>query len=230
MFACMSKWILLKKLSTNNYTYIEVDGIYPLREGLIEMNIYTRTGDEGKTGVIGGRVDKDDVRVEAYGTIDELNCFVGQAISVMNSDKYITLKKDLLQIQHELFDCGSDLAILKPGSRDYKVTAEMVERLEQWIDRYDAETSDIERFILPGGSTASAVLHVCRTVCRRAERRVVTLAKQTEINTEVRRYLNRLSDFFFTVARNANLYEGIQDITYERSGIVFRRNRRKNGQ
>ena len=189
------------------------------------MNIYTRTGDEGKTGVIGGRVDKDDVRVEAYGTVDELNCFVGQAISFMHGDAFKQLKEDMLQIQHELFDCGSDLAILKPGSREYKVSAPMVEQLEQWIDRYDAETQDLERFILPGGSTVSATLHICRTVCRRAERRVVTLAKEAEINAEVRRYLNRLSDFFFTVARNANLYEGVQDVEYVRSAKVFRRNK-----
>ncbi len=191
------------------------------------MNIYTRTGDEGKTGVIGGRVEKDDIRIEACGTLDELNSFVGQAISLMNGERYEQLKQDLLQIQHELFDCGSDLMVLKAGTREPKVTADMTERLEQWIDRYDAETDDIERFILPGGSTVSAVLHVCRTVCRRAERRVVTLAKQAPINEEVRRYLNRLSDFFFTVARNANHYEGVPDVEYERSAIVFRRNKLK---
>ncbi|MEF3303161.1 cob(I)yrinic acid a,c-diamide adenosyltransferase [Paenibacillus sp. GYB003] len=187
------------------------------------MRIYTRTGDKGQTGVIGGRVDKDDVRVEAYGTTDELNCFVGQAISVMNDDKLADLKADLQTIQHELFDCGSDLALLKPELRPYKVTADLVDRLEAWIDKYDAETPDITRFVLPGGSTASSLLHVCRTVCRRAERRVVTLAKQTEINEEVRRYLNRLSDFFFTAARTANHREGVPDVEYARSPEVFRR-------
>lgn len=187
------------------------------------MRIYTRTGDKGQTGVIGGRVDKDDVRVEAYGTTDELNCFLGQAISVMSSDKLADLKADLELIQHELFDCGSDLALLKPELRPYKVTSDMVDRLEAWIDKYDAETPDITRFILPGGSAASSLLHVCRTVCRRAERRVVTLSKQAEINEEVRRYLNRLSDFFFTVARTANHREGVPDVEYARSPEVFRR-------
>ncbi|TXK85550.1 cob(I)yrinic acid a,c-diamide adenosyltransferase [Paenibacillus sp. N3.4] len=187
------------------------------------MKIYTRTGDAGQTGVIGGRVDKDDDRVEAYGTTDELNCFVGQAMSFMSPDKYPDLLQDMLQVQHELFDCGSDLALLKQELRPYKVTAEMVEALEGWIDKYDAETPDITRFILPGGSSVSSTLHICRTVCRRAERRVVTLARTQEINPEVRRYLNRLSDLFFTIARTANFREGVADVEYVRSAEVFRR-------
>lgn len=186
------------------------------------MKIYTRTGDKGQTGVIGGRVDKDDARVEAYGTTDELNCFVGQAISAMNDTLYQDLKADLLTIQHEIFDCGSDLALLKQDLRPYKVNADMVLQLETWIDKYDAETPDITRFILPGGCMVSSLLHVCRTVCRRAERRTVTLAKSQEINDEVRRYLNRLSDLFFTIARTANFREQVTDIEYIRSAEVFR--------
>ncbi|WJH34976.1 cob(I)yrinic acid a,c-diamide adenosyltransferase [Paenibacillus sp. CC-CFT747] len=186
------------------------------------MKIYTRTGDAGQTGVIGGRVDKDDARVEAYGTVDELNCFVGQAMSFLNGKRDKDLLADLLQVQHELFDCGHDLAIHKPGIREFKVTADMAVNLETWIDKYDAETPDLTRFILPGGSAASAALHVCRTVCRRAERRVVTLARSQEINEEVRKYLNRLSDLFFTVARTANHREGIPDVEYVRSAEVFR--------
>ncbi|SEB96412.1 cob(I)yrinic acid a,c-diamide adenosyltransferase [Paenibacillus sp. GP183] len=186
------------------------------------MKIYTRTGDAGQTGVIGGRVDKDDIRVEAYGTVDELNCYLGQAISFMNPDTFNDLLEDLLQVQHELFDCGSDLATLKPELRPFKVTAGMVDVLEAWIDKYDAETPDITRFILPGGNQASSALHICRTVCRRAERRVVTLARTQEINPEVRRYLNRLSDLFFTVARTANFREGVADVEYLRSAEVFR--------
>ncbi|MEX2460091.1 MAG: cob(I)yrinic acid a,c-diamide adenosyltransferase [Paenibacillaceae bacterium] len=186
------------------------------------MNIYTRTGDEGQTGIIGGRVDKDDIRVEAYGTVDELNCFVGQVISLLSDAKYDDLHDDLLQIQHELFDCGHDLALAKTGLYPFKVIAEMVDHLETWIDKYDAETEDLQRFILPGGSMLSSTLHVCRTVCRRAERIVVTLARTQEINPQVRRYLNRLSDLFFTVARIGNLREGIADVEYERSAAVFR--------
>ncbi|MDF2960874.1 MAG: ATP--cob(I)alamin adenosyltransferase [Paenibacillus sp.] len=187
------------------------------------MRIYTRTGDAGQTGVIGGRVDKDDVRVEAYGTVDELNCFVGQAMGFLDAERFSDLLADLLDIQHELFDCGSDLALLKQELRPYKVTSEMVDRLETWIDKYDAETPDITKFILPGGSQASSALHVCRTVCRRAERRVVTLARTQPINEQVRRYLNRLSDLFFTVARLANSRSGTSDVEYVRSAEVFRR-------
>ncbi|MFE5318634.1 cob(I)yrinic acid a,c-diamide adenosyltransferase [Paenibacillus sp. NPDC056579] len=187
------------------------------------MRIYTRTGDAGQTGVIGGRVDKDDVRVEAYGTVDELNCFVGQAMGFLDPAIFADLLADLLEVQHELFDCGSDLALLKQELRPYKVTAEMVDRLETWIDKYDAETPDIKKFILPGGVQASSALHVCRTICRRAERRVVTLARTQPINEQVRRYLNRLSDFFFTVARLANVRSGVQDVEYARSAEVFRR-------
>ncbi|WP_409344781.1 cob(I)yrinic acid a,c-diamide adenosyltransferase [Paenibacillus sp. MBLB4367] len=187
------------------------------------MKIYTRTGDAGKTGIIGGRVDKDDVRVEAYGTVDELNCFVGQAMSFLNPDTNADLLEDLLQIQHELFDCGHDLAIAKTGIREYKVSAEMTTNLETLIDKYDAMTPDITKFILPGGTSASASLHVCRTVCRRAERCVVTLARTGDINEDVRHYLNRLSDLFFTVARTANHREGVADVSYARSSDVFRR-------
>jgi cob(I)alamin adenosyltransferase len=186
------------------------------------MNIYTRTGDEGQTGIIGGRVEKDDIRVEAYGTVDELNCFVGQAKSLLSDVKFSDLSKDLLKIQHELFDCGHDLALAKTGLYPFKVYAEMVDNLEALIDRYDAETKDLQRFILPGGSMISSTLHVCRTVCRRAERIVVTLARTQEINPEVRRYLNRLSDLFFTIARTGNFREGIADVEYERSALVFR--------
>lgn len=186
------------------------------------MKIYTRTGDAGQTGVIGGRVDKDDDRVEAYGTIDELNCFVGQAMALLNTPAYNGLREDVLQVQHELFDCGSDLALLKKELRDYKVTESMVDNLERWIDKYDGEASDLTRFILPGGGPVSAALHICRTVCRRAERRVVTLGRTQEINGAVLKYLNRLSDFFFTAARAANGRDGISDVEYVRSGEVFR--------
>lgn len=191
------------------------------------MKIYTRTGDEGQTGVIGGRCNKDDVRVEAYGTVDELNCFVGQAMSFMEEEVYSDLKKDLLQIQHELFDCGSDLALLKQDLRPYKVTAPMIDQLEVWIDKYDEETPDLTRFILPGGNQVASALQVCRTVCRRAERRIVTLAGEQEINVEVRRYINRLSDVFFTIARTANLRGQVPDVEYIRSAEVFRSGKSK---
>jgi cob(I)alamin adenosyltransferase len=190
------------------------------------MKIYTRTGDEGKTSVIGGRVTKDDARVEAYGTIDELNSFVGQAASVLareTTTNWDDLLEHLTLIQHELFDCGSDLSYAVPDPAKMKVTPEMTERMEGWIDRYEAQTPPITRFILSGGSEPAALLHVCRTVCRRAERRVVTLAQEQACPAEVRKYLNRLSDFFFTAARAANARLERLDVEYERGAQVFHR-------
>ncbi|MNW29834.1 Cob(I)yrinic acid a,c-diamide adenosyltransferase [compost metagenome] len=187
------------------------------------MGVYTRTGDEGQTSVIGGRVRKDDDRVEAYGTIDELNSFVGQAISFAEGDLFRDVREQLQEIQQELFDCGSDLAFVKLNESKYKVKDEMAARLEQWIDRCEEENPKIERFIIPGGSQLSSTLHVCRTVCRRAERRAVTLGGHTDINPAVRMYLNRLSDYFFVLARTANVRLGVPDVEYLRSKKVFGR-------
>ncbi|MCK9859405.1 cob(I)yrinic acid a,c-diamide adenosyltransferase [Paenibacillus sp. ATY16] len=190
------------------------------------MKIYTRTGDKGQTSLIGGRVRKDDIRVEAYGTIDELNSFVGQAAA--DAAKHEELKDMaalLVDIMQELFDCGSDLAYASPGA-PLKVTGEAAVRLESMIDQYTDEAPEITRFILPGGSSVSALLHVCRTVCRRAERRVVTLAAEhpdNPANPEVQKYLNRLSDFFFAAARAANAKLGVPDTEYVRSAEVFRK-------
>jgi len=201
--------------------------------------LYTRGGDHGMTGVIGGRVPKDSVRVEAYGTVDEVNSFLGLAVAHLTGDGFADLRTVLLTIQHQLFDCGADLSLVikesdvatadaadratdpvpKPA---YKVTADMVRQLEEWIDRFHAEAPPIRRFILPGGTAASAFLHVCRVLTRRAERRVVTLAKEEPINLEVRRYLNRLSDFFFAAARCVNARLGVTDVEYLGGGDVFR--------
>jgi cob(I)alamin adenosyltransferase len=202
----------------------KLSGICIRREGdVCWMKIYTKTGDEGLTSVIGGRVPKDDSRVETYGTIDELNSYVGVAISLMNNQaQFQDLEELLLNIQHELFDCGSDLAFVRKQDRSYKVTPEFIRKLEEAIDRMESETPPLKRFILPGGSMLSSQLHICRTVCRRAERLVVTMARNTEINAEVRSYLNRLSDFFFVAARLANVRSGIPDIEYVRSAEVFR--------
>lgn len=186
------------------------------------MKVYTKTGDKGKTSIIGGRVSKDDPRIEAYGTIDELNSFTGQAVFLAKEAGFKELYEQLLEIQHELFDCGSDLAYAKQDENKYKVTAAMISKLEKWIDELEMENPPIERFILPGGSGLSSALHVCRTVCRRAERLTVTLWRTSEINSQVRMYLNRLSDYFFVAARNANVRSGVPDVEYVRSGKVFR--------
>lgn len=187
------------------------------------MNIYTKTGDSGMTGVIGGRVRKDDLRVEAYGTIDELNSQVGLAISCAaeEGERQADLSARLTDIQHELFDCGSDLSYVSIGDKSFKMKADHVAALEKEIDRLQVELAPLQRFILPGGSALSAWLHVCRTVCRRAERRVVTLAQSAEANPEVIRYLNRLSDYFFVAARAANARAGVPDTEYVRSANVF---------
>ena len=185
------------------------------------MRIYTKTGDEGQTSVIGGRVRKDDARVEAYGTIDELNSFVGYAASLLQDDRFKDLREQLAVVGQELFDCGSDLAYTPAAQQPYKTHQAMTERLELWIDRLEAENPPLERFILPGGSPPAAMLHVCRTVCRRAERRVIALTDQAEVNPEVLRYLNRLSDYFFSAARAANLKLRVEDVEYVRGANVF---------
>lgn len=191
------------------------------------MKLYTRTGDQGMTGVIGGRVKKDSVRVEAYGTIDELNAFVGQAIVLMKNDEvtFQDMIQELTEIQHELLDAGADLALVnvpEGTTLSYKISEAHVSALEKQIDKYDAESSPIQRFILPGGSAPAAALHLCRVVTRRAERRVVTLADMESVNEEVRRYLNRLSDLFFAMARASNARSGVSDTEYKRVGQVFK--------
>jgi len=191
------------------------------------MQLYTRTGDKGETSLIGGRVRKDDARVEAYGTIDELNSFVGLAAAeAVKHEQLRDLAGRLIDIQQELFDCGSDLAYAQEGA-PFKMDGEPAVRLEQWMDGYVAESPEITKFILPGGSAASSALHVCRTVCRRAERRVVTLAGEHAINEAVLVYLNRLSDFLFAAARYANAKLGVPDTEYVRSANVFRKGKGK---
>jgi len=191
------------------------------------MKLYTRTGDTGKTSIIGGRVDKDHLRVEAYGTIDELNSFIGKAISELDRVIFKDLIEDLTEIQHELFDGGGDLAnVMK--ERHYKLSDEPIEVLEQRIDKLMEEAPELERFILPGGSPASATLHIARTVARRAERQTVTLMKAEEdVSPVVQRYLNRLSDYFFVAARIANARINVPDNEYVRSAKVFRSSKKE---
>ncbi|WP_226526608.1 cob(I)yrinic acid a,c-diamide adenosyltransferase [Metabacillus niabensis] len=187
------------------------------------MNLYTRTGDSGKTSIIGGRVDKDHLRVEAYGTIDEANSFIGQAMTFLTDSIFQDIYQELEKIQHELFDCGGDLAVVKEKF-PYKAKEEMVTILEERIDHYVKEAPPLEKFILPGGSNAAAVIHIARTVTRRAERCTVSLQKEMEINDVVLKYLNRLSDYLFAVARVINFRLGVKDVEYERSALVFKTN------
>ena len=186
------------------------------------MKLYTKQGDTGKTSIIGGRVDKDHYRVEAYGTIDELNSFIGKAITELNSEKFKDIIEDLTAIQHELFDGGGDLAnVMK--ERHYKLTEAPIATLEERIDALSDEAPPLERFILPGGTPAAATLHIARTVARRAERQTVTLMKEIEdVSPVVQKYLNRLSDYLFAAARVVNHRENVQDVEYVRSGQVFK--------
>jgi len=169
--------------------------------------IYTRTGDKGDTALgNGARVAKHDVRVEAYGTSDELNCFVGVARLHASAETNAALSL----IQNDLFDLGADLCrpdMEKDATAEYpplRMTPAQVERLEAEIDVMTSTLEPLRSFILPGGTELAAHLHVCRTVARRAERLATQLATQENINDAVVRYLNRLSDWFFVAARMAN--------------------------
>jgi cob(I)alamin adenosyltransferase len=158
--------------------------------------IYTRTGDDGTTGLgDGSRVPKDSVRVEAYGTVDELNSVIGVLLAVPALPPPVTAC--LTEVQHELFDMGGELCI--PGHR--AITAEHVARLENALDGFNDPLPPLKEFILPGGGPAAAACHLARTIARRAERRVWTLAKTESVSPEVAQYLNRLSDLLFVLAR-----------------------------
>lgn len=171
------------------------------------MKIYTKTGDLGETSLMGGmRVHKDDLRIHAYGDVDELNAVLGLC-RVHNTDERI--EKILHQLQIELFDLGSDLATpLESPVKVPRVQGSQVERLEQWIDKIDEQLEPLQNFILPGGSELAAKIHIARTICRRAERKIVTLQHNTAIGEDVVKYVNRLSDLLFVMARWANKISG----------------------
>jgi cob(I)alamin adenosyltransferase len=179
------------------------------------MAIYTRTGDTGETGLFGGgRVPKDDARVDAYGEIDELNAAVGWARA---SAPAPDIDSHLEAIQSQLFTVGSVLATpLDSKARAHIPTLqpEWVKQMETAIDGYDRELPLLKQFILPGGSAPAAALHLARCICRRAERRVVALHRENLVESEVVTYLNRLSDFLFTLARVANLRAGLSDVPW----------------
>jgi len=157
--------------------------------------IYTRTGDNGTTGLGGGlRVDKDHTRIEAFGTVDELNSVIAVVLACELPDAVRTV---LIAVQNDLFDLGSELA--QPDKQ--LIPADYVTRLETTLDRFNEALPPLKEFILPGGGMAAAQCHVARTVCRRAERRVVTLSKNEAVNNESLHYLNRLSDLLFVLAR-----------------------------
>lgn len=178
------------------------------------MKIYTRTGDAGETGLFGGqRVRKDDLRVQAYGTVDECNAALGVARAAGPDP---ALDAVLAVVQNQLFVVGADLA--SPGESPYipRVSAELTSFLEEQIDAMEAELSPLKQFILPGGHPVASHLHLARTICRRAERVVVTLAAEEEVRPEILTYLNRLSDFLFVAARIANARAGVSDVPWQK--------------
>lgn len=187
------------------------------------MKLYTKTGDLGKTSLIGGKADKDHLRVEAYGTLDEANSFIGLAQSYLKAEEapFQDILSELTIIQHELFDCGSDLAHVNVQEKG-KLKAESITMLEERIDAYVEEAPQLTKFILPGGTEAASFLHAARTVIRRAERKIVALAKEEDIPPLALPYVNRLSDYLFAAARIVNHRFGEVDVEYERSADVFR--------
>jgi cob(I)alamin adenosyltransferase len=179
------------------------------------LKIYTKTGDEGETSLFaGGRVSKDDARLHAYGTIDELNSILGMARA---HGLDAELDQQLDHIQSLLFEVGADLAT--PLDADAKwivrVDTAMVEQLESEIDVFESELAPLKNFILPNGTSAAATLHFARTVCRRAERWMVSLSRDVEINPVVRQYVNRLSDWLFVAARIANHRANVEDVIWQ---------------
>ena len=184
------------------------------------MKIYTKTGDKGMTKLVGSStVAKDSDRVESYGTIDELNSWVGYIISQLPENQGI--KEELEALQHLLFDAGTDLSTPIEAQRPFKLQKESVHWLEQRIDFYTAQSPDIDRFILPGGTSAASMVHVARTIARRAERIIVRLNWTAKINEEVLIFTNRLSDYFYALARYLNVQAQRPDVFYERSEKVF---------
>ncbi len=179
-----------------------------------EMKIYTKTGDKGHTALFGGkRVPKDDARVEAYGTLDELNSHIGLLRTCLQDDQCL---KWLESIQNHLFVIGSQLAV-DPDARNLKLPSlkdENIQMLENAIDWMEGRLEPLKSFILPAGSGAAAQTHIARTVSRRAERRVVSLSGLGDYDPRIIIYLNRLSDFLFVLARFNSMLEGIPDVSW----------------
>ena len=176
------------------------------------MKIYTKTGDAGETGLFGGgRVPKDDPRVQAYGDVDELSAALGFGAALEPANFELEV---LHTIQRDLFSIGAELATPNPAKLPAAVTADQVSALERVIDRHEATLPPLKNFILPGGTPKAAAFHLARTTCRRAERSVVTLSHEQQLNPLIIQYLNRLSDLLFVLARAVNKQAGRSDIVW----------------
>jgi cob(I)alamin adenosyltransferase len=182
------------------------------------VKIYTKTGDRGETGLIGGRrVGKDDPRIIAYGAVDELNSTIGLAVCMLDRETFPDLVELLTKVQNDLFVVGSDLADPDyPESKSNAPRAKevMVTKLESAIDRFEQELQPITFFILPGGSSPSSMLQICRGVARRAETAAVALSRTDKVNPVMLVYLNRLADLLFVAARLANKRLGVSDVAW----------------
>ncbi len=184
------------------------------------MRLYTRTGDDGTTGLFSGqRVSKDHPRIEAYGTVDELNAALGIVAVACDSSKPFgrRLLEILPQAQSRLFDLGADLATPEGANNESKIAriqAGQVEEAERWIDEVDNQNAPLRSFVLPGGCELAARLHVARTVCRRAERLMVALSHSEPVNPLAIQYVNRISDFLFAASRLANKVAGVPDVPW----------------
>lgn len=179
------------------------------------FKIYTKTGDDGSTGLVGGnRVKKSNLRLDAYGTVDELNAHIGYLRSLLKDD---SVSQTLLSIQNKLFVIGSRLASDEKGrliTQELTCSGSGIEELERAIDAYELDLEPLRHFILPGGSREVSYCHIARTVCRRAERRVVQLSETTEVDEVIIQYLNRLSDYFFVLGRKVAKDQGVNEIPW----------------
>jgi len=176
------------------------------------VKIYTKTGDDGTTGLQGGRrVAKSDFRIQAYGAIDEVNSCIGVILTESLDEDVASLLK---RIQNELFVAGSDLSSPDLTISKTRVTPKMVEDLESAIDKYEEELAPLANFILPGGHKTAAFLHLARTIARRAETMIAALSRHEQINHDCQKYVNRLSDLLFVMARLVNKRRGVKDIIW----------------
>ncbi|MBI5698241.1 MAG: cob(I)yrinic acid a,c-diamide adenosyltransferase [Thaumarchaeota archaeon] len=177
------------------------------------MKIYTKTGDDGTTGLQGGRrVSKSDLRIQAYGAVDETNSAIGLALTY---ELDLDLRESLTRIQNDLFVAGSDLSNPDLTNTKNRITEPMISYLESKIDRFDSELAPLTNFILPGGHKIAASLHLARTISRRAETIVVELSKSEQLNPSCQKYLNRLSDLLFVMARVANKRNQVPDVLWK---------------
>lgn len=183
-----------------------------------KSGIYTRTGDKGTTSLVGGtRVTKTDIRLEAYGTVDELNSFLGLLLTYVEEDFD---RKQISNIQNKLFSVGSYLATDQVQTKlncASMIYPEDVVILEEAIDRIDQELPPLHSFVLPGGTRGAAICHICRTVCRRAERLILSLPVSCAIDENLMAYMNRLSDYLFVLSRKINLCEKNEEIFWNKS-------------